>query len=154
MSARWLALAALALLAACETRGGPPAPVTQGGGTRAALSRAEASSGVIVAQRGDTLYAIARRANVPLRALIDANGLRPPYAVQAGQQLRLPRGEHAASAAPGGASRGEVAPASPPAPRPAVDAAPLPAPAAPGEQRAARPSGAQPEPSPPPVVQP
>jgi murein DD-endopeptidase MepM/ murein hydrolase activator NlpD len=164
--ARWLALAALVLLAACETRGGPPAPVTQGGGTRPALSRAEASSGMVVAQRGDTLYAIARRANVPVRALIDANGLRPPYAIQPGQQLRLPRGGAAPAAPPAQAqqpaARAEQQ-AQPSAPRGAVEGAPLPAPAAPApaEPRGGRtPAGggaeapAQPAPQPPAAAQP
>jgi len=140
---RWLAVAALALLAACETRGGPPAPVTQGGGTRPALSRAESTSGVVVAQPGDTLFAIARRANVPLRSLIDANGLKPPYAVQPGQQIRLPRGAAAAAAAaqpapaPQPAARGE-SPAQPSGPRGTVEGVPLPAPPAP-EPRGTRP---------------
>jgi murein DD-endopeptidase MepM/ murein hydrolase activator NlpD len=164
--ARWLALAALALLAACETRGGPPAPVTQGGGTRPALSRAEASSGMVVAQRGDTLYAVARRANVPVRALIDANGLRPPYALQPGQQLRLPRGGAApagpSSQAPQQAARADQQ-AQPSAPRGAVAVAPLPAPAAPApaETRGGRPpaggeaeGSVQPAPQPPAAAQP
>lgn len=40
---------------------------------------------------GDTLYAVSRRTNAPLRALIDANNLHPPYALQAGQHLIVPR---------------------------------------------------------------
>ncbi|MBV8538098.1 MAG: peptidoglycan DD-metalloendopeptidase family protein, partial [Alphaproteobacteria bacterium] len=39
---------------------------------------------------GDTLYAISRRSNAPVRALIDANNLHPPYALQAGQHLIVP----------------------------------------------------------------
>lgn len=162
--ARWLALAALALLAACETRGGAPAPVTQGGGTRPALSRAEASSGIVVAQRGDTLFAIARRANVPVRALIDANGLRPPYAIQAGQQLRLPRGGAVAgqpAPSPQKAARAKQEEQPSAAPRGALEGAPLPAPAAPApaDARGGRPSAGggaeppvQPAPQPPAAV--
>ncbi len=39
---------------------------------------------------GDTVYAVARRFAVPLRAVIDANRLRPPYSLRVGQILRLP----------------------------------------------------------------
>lgn len=39
---------------------------------------------------GDTLYALSRRYSVPLRLLIDANGLKPPYILQSGQTLRVP----------------------------------------------------------------
>ena len=36
---------------------------------------------------GDTVYGVAQRLNVPVRSLIDANGLKPPYRLQPGQQL-------------------------------------------------------------------
>lgn len=45
---------------------------------------------MVQVQKGDTLFSIARRHNVPLRALIDENGLRPPYILAAGRSLRLP----------------------------------------------------------------
>ena len=41
-------------------------------------------------KKGDTLYALSRRYGVPLRLLIDANHLKPPYHVQHGQSLRVP----------------------------------------------------------------
>jgi len=41
-------------------------------------------------QAGDTVYGVARRFAVPLRALIDANRLVPPYALSVGQALRVP----------------------------------------------------------------
>ncbi|HSR55324.1 MAG TPA: LysM peptidoglycan-binding domain-containing M23 family metallopeptidase [Alphaproteobacteria bacterium] len=41
-------------------------------------------------RRGDTLYAISRRHGLPLRALIAANGLKPPFRLAAGQKLRIP----------------------------------------------------------------
>lgn len=47
-------------------------------------------SGAVTVRKGDTVYAIARRTNVSMRALIEANGLRPPYLLQIGQTLRLP----------------------------------------------------------------
>ena len=45
----------------------------------------------VVVRKGDSLYRIARRHGVPLRDLIVANGLRPPYEIHPGQRLRLPR---------------------------------------------------------------
>ncbi|MGE5540471.1 MAG: peptidoglycan DD-metalloendopeptidase family protein [Gemmatimonas sp.] len=39
---------------------------------------------------GQTLYAIAREHNVPVRALIDLNELDPPYALRAGQHVKVP----------------------------------------------------------------
>jgi murein DD-endopeptidase MepM/ murein hydrolase activator NlpD len=41
-------------------------------------------------QLGDTLYAVSRRTGVPIRALIDANDLEPPYALSAGGELTIP----------------------------------------------------------------
>jgi murein DD-endopeptidase MepM/ murein hydrolase activator NlpD len=41
-------------------------------------------------KRGDTLYAISRRHRIPLRALIEANGLKPPYRLATGRMLRVP----------------------------------------------------------------
>jgi murein DD-endopeptidase MepM/ murein hydrolase activator NlpD len=46
--------------------------------------------GAVTVGRGDTLYAISRRLQVPIRALIDANRLAPPYALQVGQRLSVP----------------------------------------------------------------
>lgn len=43
---------------------------------------------------GDTLYSIARRAGVPIRAIIDTNGLTPPYAITNGQRLVVPAGRY------------------------------------------------------------
>jgi murein DD-endopeptidase MepM/ murein hydrolase activator NlpD len=39
---------------------------------------------------GQTLYAIARAYNVPIRALIELNELDPPYALRSGQTIRVP----------------------------------------------------------------
>ena len=39
---------------------------------------------------GDTVYAVARRFAVPLRSVIDANRLRPPYGLRVGRQLTIP----------------------------------------------------------------
>jgi murein DD-endopeptidase MepM/ murein hydrolase activator NlpD len=83
------ALAALALalaLAACA-RSAPPAPVVDPRGARAAEPRPES---VRVAP-GETLYGVARRWEVPIRALIEENRLEPPYGLVAGSRLDLPQ---------------------------------------------------------------
>jgi len=49
----------------------------------------------VIAQVGDTVYAIASRFGVPVRDLIQTNFLLPPYTVRPGQLLKLPKpGEH------------------------------------------------------------
>lgn len=86
---RRLALVALAplALAACDPnmRGGG-APVTRG---PAALSGCGPS---VTAYSGDTVYSIARRCNVSVRELIEANRLQAPYQINAGMSLRIPGG--------------------------------------------------------------
>jgi murein DD-endopeptidase MepM/ murein hydrolase activator NlpD len=52
---------------------------------------AEGPSGQIVVRAGQTLYAVSREQNVPVRALIDANNLQPPYTLRVGQTLVVPR---------------------------------------------------------------
>jgi murein DD-endopeptidase MepM/ murein hydrolase activator NlpD len=91
-----LVAAALAVLslAACARVGGP-APVVaygaQGSSPRPqAPPPVESTAGQIVVRPGDTLYAVSRRTNAPLRALIDANNLHPPYSLQTGQHLIVP----------------------------------------------------------------
>ena len=44
----------------------------------------------VTVQKGDTLYSIARRYNVPIRDMIEANGLRPPYTLNIGRVLKMP----------------------------------------------------------------
>jgi lipoprotein NlpD len=54
-----------------------------------------------VVRRGDTLWAISQRTDVPLVDLAAANQIAAPYAVLAGQRLRLPRPDgHSPAAAP------------------------------------------------------
>ncbi len=45
----------------------------------------------VLVRRGETLYDISRRYHVPLRLLLDANRLNPPYHILAGQRLVLPK---------------------------------------------------------------
>jgi murein DD-endopeptidase MepM/ murein hydrolase activator NlpD len=85
-----LSLIALALvLAGCSTSNVPLAPVEYQGGYR---ERGQPSTGSYTVQRGDNIYGVARQLNVPLRALIDANNLQPPFQLTVGQILILPGG--------------------------------------------------------------
>ena len=96
------ALATLGLLAACH-QSPNPAPIYDGAGgtprpqptaSSPPVSQAgilETAGGRVTVQQGETLYAISRRSGVPVRSLIDANNLQPPYKVQTGQVLTLPR---------------------------------------------------------------
>jgi murein DD-endopeptidase MepM/ murein hydrolase activator NlpD len=52
--------------------------------------RNAAPGGIVVVAPGETLYAVARRTNVPLRSLIEANNLQPPFRLVAGTRLTIP----------------------------------------------------------------
>jgi len=43
--------------------------------------------------KGDSVWAISKRHKVPMNEIIRANNLKPPYTLQIGQRLVLPRGE-------------------------------------------------------------
>lgn len=43
----------------------------------------------VTVQRGDSVYLIARRYNVPMKAIIETNKLKPPYVLFPGQVLKL-----------------------------------------------------------------
>ncbi|MBQ8436957.1 MAG: M23 family metallopeptidase [Alphaproteobacteria bacterium] len=45
-------------------------------------------------QKGDTLYNISRRYDVPMREVIELNHLRPPYNLNVGQIIRLPAAKY------------------------------------------------------------
>ncbi|MFQ6018865.1 MAG: peptidoglycan DD-metalloendopeptidase family protein [Kiloniellaceae bacterium] len=59
--------------------------------TFASAPAVRAGAGGHTVRRGDTVYGIARRFGVPIRTVIDANGLRPPYALRFGQTLIIPK---------------------------------------------------------------
>ena len=99
-AARLLACLLLAIAVTGCARQGPPAEVVDAQNalaqsapapTRAPLPPTETAGGRITVKPGQTLYAVARDANVPVRALIDANQLQPPYKLREGQMLVLPR---------------------------------------------------------------
>ncbi len=90
--------AAAVALAGCGTAL-RPAPVDNRTYPDTAASRSEAAKPAapqgraftVKVRAGDGLYGIARRAKVSLRAIIDANGLKPPYTLKTGRRLILPR---------------------------------------------------------------
>lgn len=55
-----------------------------------ASSQVKSGPYVVVVRKGDTLYSIAKHHNVDLRTLMDENRMRPPYALNAGQSIRIP----------------------------------------------------------------
>lgn len=93
------------LLAACGSRA--PAPVSFGHrtgplpravepGPNPAVAAITVAPGAVpetvTVQPGDTVYALSRRYNRPVRSIIDENGLQPPYLLQPGQQIRMAGG--------------------------------------------------------------
>jgi murein DD-endopeptidase MepM/ murein hydrolase activator NlpD len=109
LSSRFLALAASLVLGACGWAEWPPpqtvgtvSPRTSAYVSPAPRPAARQPGGrsddifigaeTVTVGRGDTVYAIARRHGVSPRAIVEANNLRPPYRLEVGQRLSLPRG--------------------------------------------------------------
>lgn len=107
----YLTLLLSAAVASCA-RTAPPAPVVVGGQPSGVPSTPAASvapspsarlggAGVplpavtypeqMTVQPGETLYGIAQRHDVPVRSLIETNGLTPPYQLTTGRVLALPQ---------------------------------------------------------------
>lgn len=74
-------------LGGCAPRKAPPAPVINHG---AGTAGPGAGLTAVTVRESESVYDIARRTNLPLRDIIDANHLRPPYALAPGQRLTLP----------------------------------------------------------------
>ena len=74
----------------------PPVRASQSGNvTRTASGQSDASfvgASAVKVGPGDTVYALSRRHRVPVQAIIRANDLRPPYLLNVGQRIELPRG--------------------------------------------------------------
>ena len=49
------------------------------------------ASGIHVVERGNTVYSISRLYGVPVRAIIEGNGLAPPYLLRVGDRLSIPQ---------------------------------------------------------------
>lgn len=79
-----LVVAVPAILAACE-------PSWKGGAPVAMRPGAEAQRpATVTVYAGDTVFSVARRFNLSVRELIEANNLQPPYQLSPGTVLRLP----------------------------------------------------------------
>ena len=76
--------AIIALLSACAPKWDPP-PGYRGG----FLASGAQTPRTVTVQKGDSVYLIARRHNVPMKAIIETNGLKAPYILLPGQVLRL-----------------------------------------------------------------
>ncbi|QEX22125.1 peptidase M23 [Hypericibacter adhaerens] len=85
-----VAVAAALALAACNMSG---RPATSDGGVVLAgpAPGTMDAAGNYTAVNGDTVYGVANRFKVPIRSLIDENGLKPPYRLATGQKLRIPQ---------------------------------------------------------------
>src|SRR5579863_3950415 len=84
--AAWLLTAALASCAAERAPTTTPAPLQIRGNSDEKTTPAKR----VVVQQGETLYTIAKRYEVPVRTLIEANNLAPPYTVEPGASLNVP----------------------------------------------------------------
>jgi murein DD-endopeptidase MepM/ murein hydrolase activator NlpD len=83
-----LVLLCAGLAAGCEPSWNSRVPVSNGPSGPLQVQR----PATIVVYAGDTVYSIARRYSLPVRELIEANNLLPPYQLAAGTVLRLPGG--------------------------------------------------------------
>jgi murein DD-endopeptidase MepM/ murein hydrolase activator NlpD len=79
-----LVLIAGAGLSACGERQSASAPVLNLG------LHADSAAGAVIIREGDTLWNISRRYRLPVRDIIDLNGLEPPYVLAKGGRLKLP----------------------------------------------------------------
>jgi murein DD-endopeptidase MepM/ murein hydrolase activator NlpD len=96
---RIVVFAVLAALAGCGWAEWPPPgqpqPRQQPVPARALPRIVAGLEPTVTVQAGESLYGLARRHKVPPRAIIEANGLKPPYQLFVGQRLAIPSGtEH------------------------------------------------------------
>ncbi|MDE2167133.1 MAG: peptidoglycan DD-metalloendopeptidase family protein [Alphaproteobacteria bacterium] len=92
-----LALILAALLAGCQNvrvKLGEPATASAAVAPAAKPSYpnpGDIPGGQVTIRRGETIYDVSQRTGAPVRDLIDANHLRPPYRLAAGRTLIVPR---------------------------------------------------------------
>src|SRR5579875_362515 len=94
--ARVFALALATALAGCQNvhvrLGGPPAaPAAVQASPPSFANPADVPGGHVTVRSGETIYDVARRTGAPVRDLIDANRLQPPYRLAPGRELIVPR---------------------------------------------------------------
>ncbi len=71
-------------ISGCSTSGNMPASVIYLG------LHSDSATGAMMVGAGDNLWDIAKRYRLPIREIIDLNGIEPPYALAEGQRLKLP----------------------------------------------------------------
>jgi murein DD-endopeptidase MepM/ murein hydrolase activator NlpD len=88
---RWATLAAAtALVAGCGNLVAPSmGSPSETASAPANPNMGQVVNGAYVVAPGDTLASVSNRTNTPIRALIDNNGLQPPYNIRPGQELRI-----------------------------------------------------------------
>lgn len=59
-----------------------------------ATASASIGPGTYEVQAGETIFAVARKSNVAMRDLIEANGLASPYRLRAGQRIIIPQARY------------------------------------------------------------
>lgn len=75
----------MVFLASCS-RNQAPADVHHYG-----IKNKAGSLGVVQVYEGDNLFNIAKRYNIPMRSLIEANNIQTPYLIHAGDRLNIPK---------------------------------------------------------------
>lgn len=88
-----LAVAAVSLgflLAGCNQSGRPAVVEVQQSYGAPPPAAVVASGSTYTVIPGDTVYGVAERFQVPIRSLIELNGLQPPYRLASGQTLQIP----------------------------------------------------------------
>lgn len=68
-------------------------PPVRSGGSKRTVQQEEVDEEIdnfITARSGDSLFLIAKRNKIPLRSLIEANNLEPPYKLYPGDKLKIP----------------------------------------------------------------
>ena len=98
-----LLLCTLLALGGCAG-GRNAAPVRDLGGAKggASASKKAGSGGHYVVKRGDTLYSVAYANGTDYRELARLNGIKAPYTIYVGQQIRLPGGNSVTQTATAG----------------------------------------------------
>lgn len=70
-------------LSGCDTYNGPVRVINLG-------LHPDSTTGAIIVGGNDNLWDIARRYRLPIREIIDLNGLEPPYKLSEGRRLKMP----------------------------------------------------------------
>lgn len=70
-------------LSGCDTYNGPVRVINLG-------LHPDSTTGAIIVGENDNLWEIARRYRLPIREIIDLNGLEPPYKLSEGRRLKMP----------------------------------------------------------------